>query len=106
MPESVPGPSASGSVVLDLGPGIGALVLHAPPELNGRELDICARETPALAITHSLVRSRYTGRGVQHAAVYPSLRPGDYLIRLDEDGVALPVTIAQERVTIAYWPNA
>jgi hypothetical protein len=26
------GPSASGSVVLRLGPGIGALVLHTPPE--------------------------------------------------------------------------
>ena len=106
MPESVPGPSASGSVVLDVGPGIGALVLHAPPELDGRELDICARETPTLAITHSLVRCRHTARGAQHAAVYPCLRPGDYVIRLDEDCTALPVTIVQERVTIAYWPNS
>jgi hypothetical protein len=106
MPESLPGPSASGSVVLDLGPGIGALVLHAPPELDGRELDICARETPTLAITHSLVRCRHTARGVQHAAVYPDLRPGDYLIRLDDDGIQLPVTIVEENVTIAYWPNS
>jgi hypothetical protein len=106
MPESVPGPSASGSVVLDLGPGIGALVLHAPPELDGRELDICARETPALAITHSRVRCRHTARGVQHAAVYPDLRPGDYLIRLDDDGIQLAVTIVEERVTVAYWPNS
>jgi hypothetical protein len=106
MPESVPGPSASGSVVLDVGPGIGALVLHAPPELDGRELDICARETPTLAITHSLVRCRHTALGAHHAAVYPCLRPGDYVIRLDEDGTALPVTIVQERVTIAYWPNS
>src|SRR5215467_1666895 len=105
MHEPVRGPSASGSVVLDLGPGIGALVLHAPPELDGRELDICASEAPGVAITHSLVRGRHTARGVQHAAVYPDLRPGDYLIRLDEDGVQLTVTIVEERVTIAYWPN-
>jgi hypothetical protein len=105
MAESVPGPSASGSVVLDLGPGIGALVLHTPPELDGRELDICALEKPTLAITHSLVRCRYTARGVQHAAVYPNLRPGDYLIRLDQDGVQLTVTIVEERATIAYWPH-
>jgi|SRR5215467_7831641 len=106
MPESVPGPSASGGVVLDLGPGMGALVLHAPPELAGRELDICPRETPTLAITHSLVRCRPTARGVQHAAVYPDLRPGDYLIRLDDAGIQLPVTVVEEHVTIAYWPNS
>jgi len=92
--------------VLDLGPGIGALVLHAPPELDGRELAICASEAPGVAITHSLVRGRHTARGVQHAAVYPDLRPGDYLIRLDEDGIQLPVTIVDERVTIAYWPDS
>jgi hypothetical protein len=106
MPESIPGPSASGSVVLDLGAGTGALVLHAPPELDGRELDICARDTPSVAITHSLVRSRHTARGVQHAAVYPSLRPGEYIIRLDGDGVELDVTIVEARVTTACWPNS
>jgi len=106
MSESVPAPSASGSVVLDLGPGIGALVLHAPPELNGRELDICAPETPALAITHSRVRCRHTARGVQHAAVYPNLRPGDYLVRLDREGIQVPVTVVEARVTIAYWPTS
>ena len=33
-------PSASGSVVLNLGPGIGALVLHTPQELGGTEIEI------------------------------------------------------------------
>jgi hypothetical protein len=106
VPESVPGPSASGSVVLELGPGIGALVLHAPPKLDGRELDICAREMPTLAITHSRVRCRRTARGMQHAAVYPDLRAGDYLIRLGDGDIQLPVTIVEERATIAYWPNS
>ena len=106
MSESVPGPSASGSVVLDLGPGTGALVLHAPPELAGRELDICARDAPTFAITHSVVRCRHTARGVQHAAVYPSLRPGEYIIRLDNDGIQLAVTVVEERVSTAYWPNS
>ena len=106
MPAPDPSRSATGSVVLDLGPGVGALVLHAPPELDGRELDICARDAPAAAITHSLVRRRHTARGVQHAAVYPDLRPGEYLVRLDADGIQLAVTIVEERVTVAYWPDA
>jgi hypothetical protein len=98
------GPSATGSVVLDLGPGIGALVLHTPPGLDGRELDIAPRDPPSRAITHSLVRSRHTAAGVQYAAVYPDLRPGEYVIRLDGDGTELPVAIAAGQVTTARWP--
>jgi hypothetical protein len=103
--ETVAGPSASGSVVLDLGPGIGALVLHAPPGLDGRELDIARRELPSMAITHSLVRPRHTAAGVQHAAVYPDLRPGDYVIKLDGERTELPVTIVAGQVTTASWPG-
>jgi hypothetical protein len=30
MTEPVPGPSRAGSVVLDVGPGVGALVVYTP----------------------------------------------------------------------------
>ncbi len=40
MAEGTLSPSTSGSVVLDLGPGTGALVLHTPPELDGEEIEI------------------------------------------------------------------
>jgi hypothetical protein len=109
MAEPVPGPSASGSVVLELGPGKGALVLHAPPELDGRELQIRPRDPSAGPGTHSLVRPRHTARGVQHAAVYPDLRPGDYLIWLDGGGLVdcgeLSVTVEAGRVTTGCWPD-
>ena len=32
MTEHTPGPSSAGRVVLDVGPGVGALVLHTPAE--------------------------------------------------------------------------
>jgi hypothetical protein len=103
MGEHVPQPSGAGSVVLNLGPGTGALVLYAPPELDGRELQISPREA-AGAGTHSLVRRRHTGRGVQHAAVYPDLPVGEYVIWLDDHVTELAVTVAGGCVTTACWP--
>src|SRR5258707_15866311 len=81
MAESVPGPSGSGSVVLDLGPDIGALVLHTPPELDGSEIEISRLAGDAArGRTHSRVRPRHTPGGVQYAAVYPGLAAGDYVV--------------------------
>ena len=47
MSEHVPGPSHSGSVVLNVGPGIGALVLHVPADLDRREIEISSHASPA-----------------------------------------------------------
>jgi hypothetical protein len=93
-------PSISGSVVLELGPGVGALVLHAPPELDGREIEISACELPGRR-THALVRPRLTMGGTQYAAVYPGLSAGDYLIWLGPSTVALTVRVTGGRVTTA-----
>jgi hypothetical protein len=104
MAEPVHGPSASGSVVLDLGPCTGAVIVHAPPELDGREIQIRPCDPSAGPGTHSVVRARQTARGVQHAAVYPDLRPGDYIFWLDGGGGGeLAVTVAAGRVTTARW---
>jgi len=100
--EAPLGPSGSGSVVLDLGPGSGALVLHTPPELNGAEIEI---GVPGRPRTHSRVRPRLTAAGPQHAAVYPALRPGDYVVWRDADTPAMTVTVTPGRVTAAWWPG-
>jgi hypothetical protein len=106
MPEPVPGPSRSGSVLLDLGPGVGALVLHAPPEMDGREVEVTPMGggTPAHR-THSRVRARETGGGTQYAAVYPQLAAGDYTIWKDDVTPAATVTIQGGGVTTTRWPG-
>jgi hypothetical protein len=105
MHEPVPGPSGSGSVVLDLGPGVGALVLHTPPELDGREIEVSpAGSTPARR-AHSRVRPRTTGSHTQYAAVYPQLAAGDYTIWEDDVTPAAAVTIQGGQVTTAWWPD-
>jgi len=106
MAESVPGPSGSGSVVLDLGPDTGAMVLHTPPELDSREIEISRRADGApRSRTHSRVRQRHTPGGVQYAAVYPELAAGEYLVWRDTTTSAMTVTIAGGQVTTAYWPG-
>jgi len=99
--ESEPaGASGSGTVVLELGPGSGALILLTPLELNGHEIDISPAETHGRR-THSVVRPRQVTGGTQYAAVYPSLPPGSYTIWPAPAGPIISVTITGGAVTIA-----
>jgi hypothetical protein len=102
--EYVPGPSSAGSVVLDLGPGIGALILDTPAELAGREIEISpVRDGASARRAHSLVRERRTGAGTQYAAVYPDLAVGDYTIWADAVTPAGTFTIDSGQVTRYQW---
>jgi|HubBroStandDraft_6_1064221.scaffolds.fasta_scaffold792863_2 hypothetical protein len=102
------GPSAAGSVVLDLGPQVGALVLYAPADLDGAEIEISPGDDPAARRTHSLVRKRDCGGpdpgSVSFAAVYPGLRAGSYTIWRGDGTPAGVVTITGSRVANWHWP--
>jgi hypothetical protein len=102
MTESVAGPSGPGTVVLELGAGVGALVLLAPPGLDGREIEISV-EDGAGRRTHSRVRARHLAGGTRHAAVYPDLPAGTYTIWADEQRPAGRVVIVGGRVTNWTW---
>jgi hypothetical protein len=106
MPEPVPGPSRSGRVVLDLGPGVGALVLLTPPELDGREIEVSPLGGTAAQRTHARVRPRNTGSHTQYAAVYPQLPAGTYTVWEDDGTPAAAVTINGGQVTTARWPRS
>jgi hypothetical protein len=103
-PEFVLGPSGAGSVVLELGAGVGALILDAPAELAGREIEISpARGGASARRTHSLVRERRTGVGLSYAAVYPGLAVGDYTIWRDAVTPAATITVHSGQVTRFQW---
>src|ERR1700730_10074554 len=106
MTEYVPGPSGSGSVVLNVGPNIGALVLHTPADQGGREIEISLDGVPAARRTHSQVRERRAGGTVQYAAVYPGLTAGDYIIWRDATTPAGMVTVNGSHVTSYHWPDS
>ncbi len=104
MTEHAYPPSRSGSVVLDLGGSIGVLVLDAPPELNGREIEISAAGAGERARrTHSLVRERLTAAGVSYAAVYISLPAGEYTVWRDDDTPAGTATVSGGDVAHFRW---
>ncbi|MCU1495058.1 MAG: glycosylphosphatidylinositol specific phospholipase [Acidimicrobiaceae bacterium] len=93
-------PSYEGSVVLDVGGDVGALVLYVPAELLGAELELLS--TGGGARVHTEVRERRVGGGVVYAAVYPALREGDYVVELSGQ----LVEVAGGRVAEADWAGA
>ena len=92
-------------MVLELGPGIGALILHAPPELDGREIEVSPLGQFPAQRTHSRVRPRNTGSQTRYAAVYPQLAAGNYTIWKNEDTPAATVTIHSGQATTTWWPG-
>ena len=107
MHETPLGHSTSGSVVLELGQGVGALVLHTPPELDGAEIEISVAKsaTEPANRTHSQVRRRLTPGGTNFAAVYPGLAAGGYTIWRDASTPVMTVTVDGGQVTTARWPD-
>jgi hypothetical protein len=95
-------PSYSGTVVLELGPGAGALVLRTPAALDGREVEISKAGTTG-ARTHAAVRPRHIPGGIQYAAVYPDLAPGSYVVWADPGTPVTTVTVTAGTVTTAFW---
>jgi hypothetical protein len=103
MTETAAGPSGPGTVVLELGAGVGALVLYTPAELDGREIEISPDDQGGRR-THSQVRPRHMTTGTRYAAVYPDLAAGPYTIWADEQHPAGQVEIIGGRVTNWSWP--
>jgi hypothetical protein len=79
MTEPQLSPSREGSVVLDIGGDVGALVLRVPAMLNGYEIDIQPDDL-TMPRTHSAVRRRVLADGIVYVAVYPSLKEGTYTV--------------------------
>jgi hypothetical protein len=102
MTEQPAGPSAAASVVLELGAGIGALILYTPASLDGQEIEISRGNDKR---THSLVRRRDTRTATMYAAVYPQLPAGDYAIWRDDRSQAATATITGGSVTSCRWPD-
>ena len=102
------GPSGLGTVVMELGGDIGALVLYTPAEMDGDEIEISRDDEPGAGLarrTHSQVRPRHMGTVTRYAAVYPGLAAGSYAIWRDERARAATVSIAGGQVTSCRWPD-
>jgi len=106
MTEAVAGPSGPGTVVMDVGGDIGALILYTPADMDGREIEISRDDAPAAKRTHSQVRARHMPGGTRYAAVYPGLRSGSYTLWADAERPAVCVVVAGGEVASCSWPSA
>jgi len=105
MTEAAVGPTGPGTVVLELGADVGALILYTPADLDGAEIEISRDDEPGAHRTHSAVRQRPVASGTAYAAVYSGLAAGPYTIWRDEHTPAATVTITGGQITSCHWPD-
>jgi hypothetical protein len=102
-PEPRYGPTGPGTVLLELGRDVGALVLMVPAERNGAEIEISQDGPAGLPRRHAQVRERPAPGGSAYAAVYPGLPAGRYLIWRDQQTPSGIAEIAGGQVTTVDW---
>jgi len=88
--------------MLDIGEHTGALVLRAPAERDGLEVEIHPASDPSRR-THVWVLPRLGRDGTVYAAVFPSLAAGDYTVLEPDGSVSTTVSVPPNRVTNATW---
>jgi hypothetical protein len=96
------GPSNDGSVMLDIGGDIGALVLITPQSLLGTEIEVSPADQDAVR-THVAIRERRGPGGTRYAGIYPSLVAGTYTVWDLDGNAADTVTIVGGQVAQLDW---
>ena len=103
--ESQLEPTEDGSVMVDIGADMGALVINTGQELAREEIEISPHD-PGARRVHVAVRERRARTGApRYAAVFPSLRAGDYTVwrHKGADEPITTVTITGGSVTEIDW---
>src|SRR5262249_42287992 len=95
--------STAGSVVIDVGGDVGALVLYVPANQLGREIEV-SRTGSGEQRTHAAVRERRVATGSRYCVVYATLAAGEYTVWSgDDDTPTGTVTVVGGRVTEVDW---
>jgi hypothetical protein len=96
-------PSGQGTVMLNIGAGIGALIIHTPAGMHGHEIEISPVEDPAVR-KHAAVRARYVSGGVVWSEVIDNLPEGRYVVWRDPITPLEEVDVNGGAVTEYDWP--
>jgi len=96
-------PSGQGTVMLNIGAGIGALVIHTPAAMLGHEVEISPVTDPAVR-THAAVRARYVRGGVVWSEVIDNLPEGRYVVWRDPITPLAEIDIDGGTVAEFTWP--
>jgi len=85
-------------VMLDLGPGVGALVLHTGADMHGMEIEISPAGSDEDR-SHKQVHERPAGGRPLYAAVFDSVAAGEYTLWLGGAPLRRHVAVAGASVT-------
>jgi hypothetical protein len=109
--------AGQGAVLLDIGGGVGALVVTMPPSTVGMEVEIRPVEGSAARrdhprhehahLAHVAVVNRPVAHGNIPSLVFGELTAGSYELfaKGRPEAVALRVDVVGARVTSATWPS-
>jgi hypothetical protein len=94
--------STEGSVVMEVGGDVGAIVVYTPDALAGLEIEILRRgdDDP---FVHTEVRERRLREGTIYAAVFPAVPAGDYTLLPVAALPALDVSVEGGHVAELSW---
>jgi hypothetical protein len=95
-------PSTEGSVVMEVGGDVGALVVYTPDALAGAEIEL-ARRGDDQQFVHTEVRERQLPDGVIFAGVFPAVPSGDYTLLPLHAFPARDVSVEGGRVAELTW---
>ena len=104
--------AGQGSVLLDIGEEVGAVVITMPAEMEGVEVEIRPADHRPHRHSHHgdhhphvAVVNRPVEGGLLPSLVFPEVHEGEYGLFLKESTVrGLTVSVAGGRVTAAEWP--
>jgi hypothetical protein len=92
------GPSLEGSVVIDIGGSVGALLVYTDEAVLGLEIEVTPTDVGGPP-THTAVRERQLPLGSRFAAVFPALPAGTYRLPSVGSAPSRDVTVRPARVT-------
>ncbi len=92
-------------VVLEIGDGIGALIIHAPAEMHGAEIEVSPAGDDSRR-SHKEVLERGTADGPAFTAVFDGLAAGEYTLWVRGEPRARGVSIDGGTVAELDWRPA
>jgi hypothetical protein len=104
MAHELPADLTTGSVAVDVGDDVGALLIHTDAARVGEEIEV-ERLDGGGSRTHVAVLTRRVGERIAHAAVFPALAAGEYAVLRPDGAVAECVCIPGACVAELDWRN-
>ncbi|MEO9173976.1 MAG: hypothetical protein ABI317_00585 [Gaiellales bacterium] len=89
-------------VVLEIGDGVGALIVHTPPELHGVEIEISQTRTDDQR-QHKDVLERPLAGESRFSAVFDQIPEGPYTLWVDDEARAREVHVRDGEVAELDW---